>query len=89
MEAAVERTVTLSGESSVSDVSIPVVVCDYMKDGLVDYRDVALFVDFVDKPEAYNVYADVMKDELVDYRDVALFVDFIDVPVAYTALSLD
>ena len=60
-----------------------------MKDGLVDYRDVAIFVDFVDQPEAYNVYGDLMKDGLVDYRDVALFVDFIDVPVAYAALSLD
>ena len=88
-ETVVERTVTLSGESDIADANIPVVVCDYMKDGAVDYRDVAIFVDFIDKPEAYNVYGDLMKDGAVDYRDVALFVDFIDVPVAYEALSLD
>ena len=88
-DAAVERTVTLTGENDISDVNIPVVVCDYMKDGKVDFRDVAVFVDLIDAPEAYNVYADLMKDGKVDFRDVALFVDFIDVPVAYEALSLD
>ena len=88
-EAAVDRTVTLSGENDISDVNIPVVVCDYMKDGIIDYRDVKVFVNFIDNPDEYNVYGDLMKDDLIDYRDVKMFVNFIDVPVAYEALSLD
>ena len=86
-ESTVERSITINGDADVTNINIPVVVVDYMKDGKVDYRDVAIFVDFIDAPEAFNVYADLLKDGKVDYRDVALFVDFIDVPVNYAAWS--
>jgi hypothetical protein len=88
-ETTVRRTVYFSGENDISNVNIPVVVVDYQKDGIIDYRDVALFVDFVDEPDAYNLYGDIQKDGIIDYRDVALFVDFVDVTVAYASLSLD
>jgi hypothetical protein len=85
--STVPRDITINGDADVTDIFIPVVVVDYQKDGKIDYRDVALFVDFVDEPEAYNVYADLLKDGKVDYRDVAYFVDFVDVPVEYAAWS--
>ena len=88
-ETAVGRTVTLSGEGDVSDVNIPIVVCDYLKDDEVNYKDVALFVDYVDNPQAYSIYGDLLKDGEINYKDIALFVDFVDVPVEYPALSLD
>jgi len=88
-ETAVERTVTLSGESNVSEANIPIMVCDYLKDGEINYKDVAIFVDYVNNAEAYTAFADLLKDNEVNYKDVALFVDFVNVPVEYTALSLD
>jgi hypothetical protein len=86
-ESTVERSITINGDADVTDINIPVVVVDYLKDGIIDYRDVKKFVNYIDEPEAYNVYGDLLKDGLVDYRDVKIFVNFIDVPVEYAPWS--
>ena len=86
-ESTVERSITINGDADVTDINIPVVVVDYLKDGIIDYRDVKKFVNYIDEPEAYNVYGDLLKDGLVDYRDVKIFVNFIDVPVEYASWS--
>ncbi|MBR1761999.1 MAG: hypothetical protein IJ731_01360 [Eubacterium sp.] len=86
----IDRTVTLSGESDVENVNIPVVMCDYAQDGVVNYRDAASFVGYLDEGADYYVYADMNGDGDVNFRDAAVFVDFIaDDAVVYDSLSLD
>ena len=84
-ETTVDREITITGEADVANVNIPVVVCDYLDDEVVNYKDVAIFVDYVDIPEEYTAFADLLTDGAVNYKDVALFVDFVDVPVEYEA----
>ena len=88
-EATVDRTVTLSGESDVENVNIPIIVCNYEKsDNVINYKDLGLFVDYIDGDYVYaNLEA---SDGIVNYKDLGLFVDFIsDSPVEYASLSLD
>jgi len=82
-ETTVDRTVVITGDADVTNINIPVVVTDYMDDDVINYKDVAIFVDYVNNPEAYTAFADLMKDGAVNYKDVALFVDFVNVPVVY------
>ncbi|MBQ9532239.1 MAG: hypothetical protein IJR70_09240 [Eubacterium sp.] len=87
-ETTVDRTVTLSGESSIENVNIPIIVCNYVKDNVVDFKDAGIFVDYLN--DNYYVYADLMSDGVVDFKDAGVFVDFLsDSPVEYTSLSLD
>jgi hypothetical protein len=83
----VERTVTLSGENDISDANIPIIVCNYSVDDVINYKDAGAFVDYID---GNYVYADLNADGVVNYKDAGIFVDLLsDSPVAYSALSLD
>ena len=88
-DTAVERTVTLSGESDVADVNIPIIVCNYeSSDNVINYKDAGIFVDYLGTT---NVYANLeASDGTVDYKDAGLFVDFLsDAAIEYSSLSLD
>ena len=88
-ETTVNRTVTLSGESDVSDVNIPIIVCNYEpSDNLINFKDAGSFVNYLGTSYTYaNIEA---SDSVVNFKDAGSFVNFIsDSPVVYTALSLD
>jgi hypothetical protein len=85
----VDRTVTLSGESDISDVNIPIIVCNYeSSDNVINITDAGLFLDYMNSDYTYaNLEA---SDSVVNITDAGLFLDFIsDTPVEYSALSLD
>ena len=89
-ETAVDRVVTLSGESDIENVNIPIMICDYAKDGAVNYRDAGSFVGYLAENAEYYVYADLNVDGSVNYRDAGTFVAFLsDSPIEYASLSLD
>ncbi len=88
-DTTVDRTVALSGESDISDVNIPIIVCNYeSSDSIINYKDAGIFVDYLGSTYTYaNLEA---SDGNVDYKDAGLFVDFLsDAPIEYSALSLD
>ena len=88
-DTTVDRVVTLSGESSISEVNIPIIVCNYEKsDNLINYKDSGLYVDYIDTDYVYaNLEA---SDNIVNYKDSGLYVDFLgDTAIEYSALSLD
>ncbi len=88
-ESAVERTVTINSETDVADVNIPIIVCDYAKDGLVNYRDAGTFVGYLADDADYNVYADLNADGVVNYRDAGTFINYIgDGRIVYAELNL-
>jgi hypothetical protein len=85
----VDRTVTLSGESDISNVNIPIIVCNYeASDNVINFKDAGVFVDYMDTD---YVYANLEgSDNIVNFKDAGLFVDFMsDAAVEYSALSLD
>ena len=89
-ETTFDRTVTLSGENDVSDVSIPIIICNYVVDNKIDYRDAGAFVDNLPATADYYIYADLNGDNIVNYLDAGAFVDFIsDAALEYNSLSLD
>lgn len=85
-ESTIDRTVTLSGTASVSDVVIPVVMCDYNKDGAVNSTDVGLFSQYMGGE--YYLYADFNIDKDVNSTDGAIFAGFIDQTISYDAMNL-
>ncbi len=85
-DSTIDRTVTLSGAASVADVVIPVVICDYNKDGAVNTTDkIVLTSAFTD----YNVYCDFNCDGVVNATDTVVFKGYFGKAVAYNALALD
>lgn len=84
--SAIARTVTLKGDANVSDVVIPVVICDYNHDKAINPTDVSLFSGYLSE---YNVYADLNADSQVNPTDISLFSGFIGKTVVYTDLALD
>lgn len=83
---AITRTVTLTGTANVSNVNIPVCVCDYNPDGGVNGADTALFGGSF---SSYNVYADLNPDGGINGADTAIYGIFFGKTVAYAALALD
>ena len=90
-ETTFKREVTLSGESDITDVNIPIIICNYVVDKKIDYRDAGAFVDYLPNGADYYVYADLNGDKTVNYLDAGVFVDFIsaDLELEYAPLSLD
>ena len=88
-DTAITRTVSISGTAAVSDAVIPVIVCDYVKDGAIDAPDMVAFSGSYKKPANYNVYADLNPDGAVDGPDMVIFNNFYKKTIAYSALSLD
>jgi hypothetical protein len=87
--ATIDRTVTLTGDADVTDVVIPIVVCDYTGDGYITSADRGLFFSSVNKPANFNVYMDLSGDGYVTSADRGLFFNFMNKTISYTEMALD
>lgn len=86
-KVTVDRTVTLSGNSDISGVKIPVAICDYYGDNLINGTDFMTFVSAY--TGEYNVYCDFNGDNVVNGTDYMTFVSFYNNTVDYVPLALD
>lgn len=86
-KVTVDRTVTLSGNSDISGVKIPVAICDYYSDNLINGTDFMTFVSAY--TGEYNVYCDFNGDNVVNGTDYMTFVSFYNNTVDYVPLALD
>lgn len=86
-KVTVDRTVTLSGNSDISGVKIPVAICDYIGDNLINGTDFMTFVSAY--TGEYNVYCDFNGDNVVNGTDYMTFVSFYNNTVDYVPLALD
>lgn len=86
-KVTVDRTVTLSGNSDISGVKIPVAICDYNGDNLINSTDFMTFVSAY--TGEYNVYCDFNGDNVVNATDYMTFVSFYNNTVDYVPLALD
>lgn len=86
-KVTVDRTVTLSGNSDISGVKIPVAICDYNGDNLINCTDFMTFVSAY--TGEYNVYCDFNGDNVVNSTDYMTFVSFYNNTVDYVPLALD
>lgn len=86
-KVTVDRTVTLSGNSDISGVKIPVAICDYNGDNLINDTDFMTFVSAY--TGEYNVYCDFNGDNVVNGTDYMTFVSFYNNTVDYAPLALD
>lgn len=86
-KVTVDRTVTLSGNSDISGVKIPVAICDYNGDNLINGTDFMTFVSSY--TGEYNVYCDFNGDNVVNGTDYMTFVSFYNNTVDYVPLALD
>jgi hypothetical protein len=85
-ETTVDREITITGDADVENLNIPIVICNYSKDDVINYKDAGRFVDKIGNNE--EVYADLNADGVVNYKDAGAFVDFISTtPVVYEAWS--
>lgn len=86
-KVTVDRTVTLSGNSDISGVKIPVAICDYNGDNLINGTAFMTFVSAY--TGEYNVYCDFNGDNVVNGTDYMTFVSFYNNTVDYVPLALD
>ena len=86
-KVTVDRTVTLNGNSDISGVKIPVAICDYNSDNLINGTDFMTFVSAY--TGEYNVYCDFNGDNVVNGTDYMTFVSFYNNTVDYVPLALD
>lgn len=86
-KVTVDRTVTLSGNSDISGVKIPVAICDYNGYNLINGTDFMTFVSAY--TGEYNVYCDFNGDNVVNGTDYMTFVSFYNNTVDYVPLALD
>lgn len=86
-KVTVDRTVTLSGNSDISGVKIPVAICDYNGDNLINGTDFMTFVSAY--TGEYNVYCNFNGDNVVNGTDYMTFVSFYNNTVDYVPLALD
>ncbi len=85
--STIPRTVTLSGTASVANAIIPIVICDYNNDSVINVADLGVFG--VAYSGDYNAFADFNGDKTVNVADLGSFGVFYNQTVAYSALALD
>jgi hypothetical protein len=82
----IDRTVTLSGTTDVTDVVVPVIVCDYNNDGKINSTDTSAFLSY--KGGDYYVYADFNGDGKVNSTDTSIYCRFVRVTIEYPTTLL-
>ena len=82
----IDRTVYLSGQSDLANVVIPVVVCDYAVDGVINATDMASFKRQLGKS---NYLYDLNNDTNVNSTDFGIFLNLLNKQIVYTDLYLD
>ena len=85
-DTTIDRTVTLSGDADVTDAVIPIVICDYNRDGNVNPADMVTFGSAFGG--TYNIYCDFNVDGNVNPADMVIFSGFFGKTVAYNALAI-
>ncbi len=85
-ETTIDREVTLAGDADITDAVIPVVMCDYDRNLLVNAYDLSVF--FTAFNGEYNVYADFDGNTLVNAYDLSVFFNFFGNTVAYDPIAL-
>ena len=85
-QSTIDRTVYLTGNSDISNVEIPIVICDYNRTGSVDATDLGLFKK---KLGIYDVNYDLNNSKNVDSTDLGIFLRFINKNIKYDDLYLD
>ncbi|MGN0527516.1 MAG: dockerin type I domain-containing protein [Eubacterium sp.] len=85
-DTTIDRTVTLTGTADVTGAVIPIVMCDYNKDGSVNGTDAAAFSGYL---KEYYVYADFNVDSSVNGTDAAPFAGIVNKTINYGAIALD
>ena len=86
-DTTVERIITINGDEDVTNINIPIIICNYeSSDKLINYKDAGKFVDYLGSSYAFaNLEA---SDGTVNYKDAGLFVDFLgNSVVTYDAWS--
>jgi hypothetical protein len=87
-DTTIDREVTLSGDKDNTDVVIPVCVCDYVKNGVIDFYDYIKFKQSYTGD--YNVYCDLIVNSQVDFYDYIQFKKFFKAgTITYADFSLD
>ncbi|MCH5320800.1 MAG: hypothetical protein J1E36_03500 [Eubacterium sp.] len=86
-DTTIDRIVTLTGEADVTGAIIPIVICDYNRDKLINTIDYSVFGTALSG--AYNVYCDFNGDSNVNTLDYGVFGAFYGKTVVYDALALD
>jgi hypothetical protein len=88
-ETTVDRVITITGDSDVADINVPIVVCNYeSSDSVINFKDAGMFVDYMGTSYAYaNLEG---SDNVVNFKDAGLFVDFMDnAPITYAEWTQD
>lgn len=86
-DTTIDRTVTLSGTADVTGAVVPIVICDYNRDKLINVTDRTVFAGALSG--TYNVYCDLNGDGLVNATDRTVFAGLYTQTVAYNPLALD
>lgn len=88
----IDRTATLTVSADkatngiINIVAVPIVICDYNKDGTVNSTDVGAFVDHYS--EGTYVYADFNVDKTVNSTDIGPFLTFNGMVIQYNSVAL-
>lgn len=85
----INRTVTLSGTKDISNVEIPVCICNYNGDTTVNALDKSTFATAYGNKDKYNIYCDLNGDGAVNSLDKSTFAAFFGNKVEYATLALD
>lgn len=88
-DTTIDRTVTISGTADVAGAVVPIVTCDYNRDGDINATDDFVFGNSYGVPESYNIYCDFNGDGDVNATDDFVFGNFYGKVVVYDALALD
>ena len=84
----INRTVTLSGTKDISNVEIPVCICNYNGDTTVNALDKSTFATAYGNKDKYNIYCDLNGDGAVNSLDKSTFAAFFGNKVEYATLAL-
>ena len=86
----IDRTVTLTGTKDISNAEIPVCICDYNGDRVIDGLDkLTFYTAFSGGSNAYDLYCDYNKDNAIDGLDKLTFFTFYGKTVEYAPRALD
>ena len=88
-DTTIDRTVTISGTADVTGAVVPIVICDYNRDGDINATDDFVFGNSYGVADNYNVYCDFNGDGDVNATDDFVFGNFYGKAVVYDALALD
>ena len=85
--STISRTVTLTGTADITGAEIPIVICDYNNDSVINVADLGVFG--IAYSGSYNAFADFNGDKTVNVADLGSFGVFYNQTIAYADLALD